>query len=67
MELLTAVSDLGDAVLPLIRTRAELWRWETANEHGRQMLEAVKILEKAAETEDPAVVFAVTRRRSLRR
>jgi len=28
------VSDLADAVLPLIRTRADLWRWSAANEHG---------------------------------
>ena len=54
--------ELADAVLPLIRTRADLWRWSAANEHGRQMQEAVAILEEAAETEDPAVVFAVTQK-----
>jgi tetratricopeptide (TPR) repeat protein len=56
------VSDLAEAVLPLIRTRADLWRWSASNEHGRKMHEAVAILEKAAETEDPAVVFAVTQK-----
>jgi hypothetical protein len=56
------MSELADAVLPLIRTRADVWRWQTANEHGRQMHEAVAILEKAAEIEDAAVVFAVTQK-----
>ena len=54
------VSELAEAVLPLIRTRADLWRWSAADEHGRQMHDAVTILEEAAETDDPAVVFAVT-------
>ena len=56
------MSDLAETVLPLVRTRADLWRWSTANEHGRQMQEAVAILEEASETEDPAVVFAVTQK-----
>ncbi len=56
------MSDLADAVLPLIRTRADLWRWSAANEHGCQMLEAVAILEEASDSEDPAVVFAVTQK-----
>jgi hypothetical protein len=56
------VSDLAEVVLPLIRTRADLWRWPASNEHGRQMHEAVEILQQAAETEDPAVVFAVTQK-----
>ena len=56
------MSDLAEAVLPLVRTRADLWRWSTANEHGRKMHQAVAILGKAAETEDPAVVFAVTQK-----
>jgi len=56
------VSDLADAVLPLIRTRADLHRWSASNEHGRQMQEAVAILQEAAETEDPAVVFTVTQK-----
>jgi hypothetical protein len=42
------VSDLADAVLPRIRSRADLWRWSAANEHGRQMREAVTILEHAS-------------------
>lgn len=41
------MSDLADAVLPLIRTRADLWRWSVANAHGRQMHEAVDVLEAA--------------------
>lgn len=62
MESLPAVSNLAEAVLPLIRTRADLYRWSASNEHGRQMQEAVAILQEAAQTEDPAVVFAVTQK-----
>lgn len=56
------MSDLADAVLPLIRTRADVWRWSTANEHGRQMHDAVAMLQDAAESDDPAEVFAVTQK-----
>lgn len=56
------MSDHAATVLPLIRTRADLWRWSAANEHGRQMHEAVAILEAASCTEDPAVVFTVTQK-----
>jgi hypothetical protein len=56
------MSELADAVLPLIRTRADLHRWTAANEHGRQMHGAVTILEDAADTGDPAVVLAVTQK-----
>jgi hypothetical protein len=54
------VSDLADAVLPLIRTRADLHRWSASNAHGRQMHEAVDLLEQAVPTEDPQDVYAVT-------
>jgi hypothetical protein len=50
---------LADAVLPLIRTRTDLHRWSTANAHGRQMHEAVDVLEAAVATADPAVVYDV--------
>ena len=53
------MSDLADSVLPMIRTRAEVGRWATANAHGRQMHEAVDILEAAIPTTDPAEVYAV--------
>ncbi|HVX17505.1 MAG TPA: hypothetical protein VHA73_05680 [Acidimicrobiales bacterium] len=53
---------LADRVLPLIRTRGELWGRAAATAHGRQMHEAVAILYGAAEREDPAVVFTVTQR-----
>jgi len=53
-------TNLAGAVLPLIRTRADLWRWGAANTHGRQMHEAVDILEAAIPTTDPAEVYAVT-------
>jgi len=53
-------SGLSDAVLPLIRTRADLHRWSAANAHGAQLHDAVAILEAAAETEDPRVVLAMT-------
>ena len=54
------MSGLADAVLPLIRTRADLWRWGAANEHGRQMHQAVGILEAAIPDSDPVEVHAVT-------
>lgn len=50
---------LSDAVLPLIRTRAEVWRWGVANAHGRQMHDAIDILEDAVRTTDPEEVYAV--------
>lgn len=55
-----AVTVLADAVLPLIRTRADLYRWSASNAHGRQMHDAVDILERAIPTEDPAAVHALT-------
>ena len=54
------MTDLADAVLPLIRTRAGLHRWSASNAHGRQMHQAVALLEQAVVTEDPADVYAVT-------
>lgn len=51
---------LAAAVLPLIRTRVDLHRWSASNEHGRQMHEAVDILETATPTSDPSEVYAVT-------
>ena len=54
------VTTLADAVLPLIRTRADLSRWSAANAHGRQMHQAVDDLEAAIPTTDPAEVYAVT-------
>lgn len=55
-------SRLADAVLPLIRTRADLHRWSAANAHGDQMHDAVDVLEHALGSEDPATVYAVTHR-----
>lgn len=54
------MTELADAVLPLIRTRADLHRWAASNAHGRQMQDAVDLLEQAAGTEDPAGLYAVT-------
>lgn len=51
---------LADAVLPLIRTRADLHRWSAANAHGKQMHDAVDMLDDAVGSEDPADVYAVT-------
>lgn len=56
------MTELADVVLPLIRTRADLYGWSASNAHGRQMHEAVAILERAAETEDPAAVLTVTQK-----
>lgn len=54
------VTSLADAVLPLIRTRADLYRYSTANAHGRDMHEAIDILEAAIPTTDPAEIYTVT-------
>ena len=54
------MTTLADAVLPLIRTRADLSRWSASNAHGRQMHEAVDNLEAAIPTTDPAEMYAVT-------
>lgn len=54
------MSTLADTVLPLIRSRADLWRWSTSNAHGRDMHEAIDILEAAIPPTDPAEVYAVT-------
>ncbi|WP_308165208.1 DUF6880 family protein [Nocardia noduli] len=56
------MSDLANTVLPLIRTRGELYRRGAANAHGGQMHEAVDVLDAAVGTEDPATVFAVTQK-----
>nr|WP_040563786.1 hypothetical protein [Kineosphaera limosa] len=45
----------------MIRSRGDLHRWSAANAHGAQMHQGVDLLE-AAETDDPAEVFAVTQR-----
>jgi hypothetical protein len=51
---------LSDSVLPLIRSRTDLHRWSSANAHGRQMHEAIDILEAAMPTTEPAEAYAVT-------
>ncbi len=54
------MSELADAVLSMIRTRADVWRWGVANAHGRQMHDAIDILEMEFATGDPAEVWSVT-------
>ena len=54
------MTTLADAVLPLIRTRADLSRWGAANAHGRQIHAAVDLVEAAVSTTDPGEVYAVT-------
>ena len=54
------MSTLADSVLPLIRTRADLHRWSASSAHGRQMHQAIDILEADAATADPAELYAVT-------
>jgi hypothetical protein len=54
------VTSLADAVLPLIRSRAGVSRWSAANAQGRQMHEAVDLVESAILTMDPAEIYAVT-------
>ncbi|GAB3755974.1 hypothetical protein GCM10027599_20350 [Yimella radicis] len=59
---MVSVSTLADAVLPLIRTRSDLYRYSAANAHGRDMHEAVDILEAAIPTTEPAEIYSVTHR-----
>ena len=53
------MNELAAAVLPLIRTRADLSRRGAANGLGRQIHAAVRILESATETGDSTVVVGV--------
>lgn len=57
---MAAVTTLADAVLPLIRTRSDLYRYAASNAHGRDMHEAIDILEAAIPTTEPAEIYAVT-------
>lgn len=56
------MSELSDNVLPLIRTRSDLYRWSAANSHGAQMHRGVGNLEQSMQTEDPVEVYAVLNR-----
>lgn len=53
------MTELADVVLPLVRTRADVTRWNVANEHGRRMHDAIDILEQALPTADPAEAYVV--------
>jgi tetratricopeptide (TPR) repeat protein len=53
------VRSLAEAVLPLIRSRADVWRWSAANAHGAQMHEAIDLLESALPTVDANEAYAV--------
>lgn len=55
-----ATNNLAEVVLPLIRTRAELYRRGAANGHGQQMHAALDILESAIPTADAGEVYSVT-------
>ena len=54
------MSGPADRVLPLIRTRADVYRWAAANDHGQRMLAALDILEAALLAADPVEAYAVT-------
>lgn len=54
------MTSLADVVLPLIRTRSDLYRYSAANAHGRDMHEAIDILEAAIPRTDPAEIYSVT-------
>ena len=56
------MTGLAHAVLPLVRTRADLHRWSAANSHGRQMHQALDILERAIPTTESAEAYSVTHR-----
>jgi hypothetical protein len=61
------VTALADAVLPLIRTLADLHRWSASDEHGGRMHEGVDALESALPTADPADALGAISRRGARR
>lgn len=56
------MSELADAVLPLIRTRGDIHRYSASNAHGAQMHEGIDILESAIPTTDPKDLYDVTHR-----
>lgn len=53
------MTSLADAVLPVIRTRADLSRWAAANAHGSDMHAAIDVLEAARPSTDPADFYRV--------
>lgn len=53
------MSTLADAVLPLVRTRTDLSRWSSANQHGSQMHQAIELIEAALPSTPPADVYSV--------
>ncbi|MGN6250268.1 MAG: DUF6880 family protein [Marmoricola sp.] len=54
------MSSLAAAVLPMIRTRSDLYRYSAANTHGLDMHEAIDILEQAIPATDPVEIYTVT-------
>ena len=53
------MSSLADAVLPLIRTRGDVWRWDAADAQGDRMHDAIDILERELPSADPQEAYAV--------
>jgi hypothetical protein len=53
------MTSLSETVLGQIRTRADLHRWSAANAHGRQMHEAVDLLERSLPVTNPTEAYAV--------
>jgi hypothetical protein len=53
------VTSLADAVLPLIRTRGDLWRWDAADAQGDRMHVGIDILERELPSADPQEAYAV--------
>lgn len=53
---------LADSVLPLVRTRRGVHRWDVANDYGAGLHGAVHLLREATQTEPPADVLQVTQK-----
>lgn len=51
------MNPLAKTVLPMIRTRADVWRWEVAHRHGGRMHDAIDLIVAAMPSADPAEVF----------
>ena len=53
---------LAERILPLVRTRADLYRWRAADEYGAQLHDAVALLRDAVANEPTAEVLTVTQK-----
>lgn len=53
---------LAEQILPLVRTRADLYRWRAADEYGAQLHDAVALLRDAVANKPTAEALTVTQK-----